>query len=78
VPTVLTIDGFQFSILLPPREHGPAHVHVTKGGKEVIVALTSVQVREIKGMRDADARQAVRLVLGNIELLRAHWRRIHG
>lgn len=78
MPTVLTVDGFQFAILLPPREHGPAHVHVTRSGKEVIITLTSVQVREIKGMRDSDARQAVRLVLENIELLRAHWRRIHG
>jgi hypothetical protein len=32
MPTVLVQGGFKVRILLPPREHGPAHVHVHKAG----------------------------------------------
>ena len=32
MPIVFRLDGFEVVILLPPREHGPAHVHVTKAG----------------------------------------------
>jgi hypothetical protein len=30
MPTVLHVGGFQVRIFLPPREHGPARVHVRK------------------------------------------------
>ena len=34
MPTVLHRDGFRVVIWLPPREHGPAHVHVFARGGE--------------------------------------------
>ena len=39
MPTVLDANGFQVRVLLPPREHGPPHVHVHKGGAEVVITL---------------------------------------
>jgi hypothetical protein len=31
--------GFAVRILLPPREHGPPHVHVVKAGAKVVIRL---------------------------------------
>lgn len=78
MPTVLRVDGFRFLILLPPREHGPAHVHVERGGATMIVELLTLLVRDVRGMSDADVRKAVRIVEENDGTLIAEWRRIHG
>lgn len=79
MPTVLRIDGFRFVILLPPREHGPAHVHVHRAGGTVVVELPTMALRDIRGdISDADVRKAVRLVEENEPTLLAEWRKIHG
>ena len=62
MPTILRIDGYRVLILLPPREHGPAHVHVAHAGGTMIVELLTLQVRDVRGMGDADVRRAVRIV----------------
>ena len=82
MPTVLKDGGFHLRILLPPREHGPAHVHVRKAGAVVVIDLPdanqSLGIRKIRRMRDADVVAAFRLVEANIELLLEHWRKYHG
>lgn len=82
MPTVSTDGGFQLRSLLPPREHGPAHVHVRKAGAVVVIDLPdadqSLGIRKIRRMRDADVVAAFRLVEANIELLLEHWRKYHG
>ena len=78
VPTVLRVDGFRFLILLPPREHGPAHVHVVRDDGTMVVELLALQVRDVRGMTDADVRKAVRIVEEYEGTLIAEWRRIHG
>ncbi len=92
MPTIVTAPPFRVLILNPPREHGPAHVHVLKGkGKgesEVLINLgepevpggpwESVSVREIKGMREKDVVAAVLLVQEHLVSLRKRWRKIHG
>jgi len=82
MPTVLVVAGFHIRILLPPREHPPPHVHVTRGGAEVVLLLpqgrTGVVVRTVHRMRDADVIAAVRLVESNVELLLHTWRTYHG
>lgn len=82
MPTVLRADGFQFRVLLPPREHGPPHVRVQRAGAVVIVNLSvgdqPVNVRKVLGMRRADVVAAVRLVEANVELLEEQWRKYHG
>jgi hypothetical protein len=81
-PTVLRTCGFQVHIFLPPREHGPAHVHVVRDEGSVVVMLpvggAPVRVRSVRGMRDADVIAAVRLVAAHAELLLASWRKYHG
>ena len=82
VPTVLTDGGFQVRILLPPREHGPAHVHVWKAGAVVVIDLPDsgqpFGVRTIAGMRDVDVVAAFRLVEANVAMLLEQWRKYHG
>lgn len=69
-------------ILLPPREHGPPHVHVSRAEAEVVVLLPAgrrgVEVRTVFRMRDADVIAAVRLVEANVTLLQQAWRKYHG
>ena len=82
MPTVLNVDGFHIRILVPPREHGPAHVHVRKAGAVVVINLPDgdkpVGIRTVRGMRAADVVAAFRLVEANVEMLLKQWRRYHG
>jgi hypothetical protein len=65
MPTVLRRDGFDVRIYPPPREHPPAHVHVIRGGTEVVIDLRSgndpPRVREVLGMTDRDVTRAYRI-----------------
>jgi hypothetical protein len=82
MPVVLREKGFQVRIFLPTREHGPAHVHIIREGGEVVVVLNTpeqgMSVREVRGMRPADVRQAVAIVEVNADYLRQQWRKYHG
>lgn len=82
MPTVLRVDGFAVRIYLPSREHGPAHVHVVKGGDEVVIELADQgrpqRVRDVLDMRDSDVLAAFRIVSVHTKDLLAHWRRLHG
>ena len=69
-------------IFLPPREHGPPHVHVVKGGAEVVIRLGQtggpIKLVKVYGMKTSDIVRAVRLVeVWNDDLL-AMWKATHG
>lgn len=92
MPTIVAEGGLRVLILNPPREHGPAHVHVLKGRNggdgEVLVNLGQpdepggpwqlISLREVRGMTPNDVVRAVRLVEARLELLRQRWEEIHG
>jgi hypothetical protein len=82
MPTIIRSRGFSIRILLPPREHGPPHVHVVKGSAEVVVSLGesdgSVKLLRIHGMRTGDVVRAVRLVEASKDELLAAWGALHG
>lgn len=82
MPTVLNVGGFQVRILLPPREHGPAHVHVRKAGAVVVIDLPDgdrpLGIRSVRRMRAVDVVAAVRLVEANAEMLLEQWRKYRG
>lgn len=82
MPTILSIDGFVISIRLPPREHGPPHVHVWKGGQHVVISLGDAHVgpalRDVPGMNKLDVARALRIVESHQEFLVLTWRRLHG
>lgn len=82
MPTVLEQDGFQIKVFLPPREHGPAHVHVYKAGGVAVINLPDatqpLTIRSVsKKMRNADVVAAVRLVEAHVETCWTHWRKYH-
>ncbi|MBA3645271.1 MAG: DUF4160 domain-containing protein [Gemmatimonadaceae bacterium] len=82
MPALLEEDGFKVMILLPPREHGPPHVHVRRAGGVVVIerpdGLRRIFVRKVFRMRNVDVLAAVRLVERNSTLLLTHWRAHHG
>lgn len=78
MPTVLRVDGFRLVILLPPREHGPAHVHVYKAGGVVAIELVTLTVRDVRDLSNRDVRAAVAVVAAHQEFLSGEWRRYHG
>jgi len=82
MPIVLRKNGFKVLILLPPREHGPAHVHVEKGEGLVVVELAyrgkTQRIKKISEMRNSDVVSAFRLVESHTEQLIAAWRKHHG
>jgi hypothetical protein len=81
MPTVLDVGGFHVRVLLPPREHGPPHVHVYKAGGLVVIDLPDIDqplsVRRVSAMRDADVVKAFRLVEAHVDFLLSQWRRYH-
>ena len=74
--------GFVFQIYLPPREHGPPHVHVHKDGHHVVIALGGPHAPAFplraSGMSARDVVRAVRIVEANKSKLVAEWERHHG
>lgn len=82
MPTVLVQDGFSVRIHLPPREHGPPHVHVHRDGGSVSLTLPSstepMSVRHVFRMRNATVVAAYRLVEAHAGFLLAEWRKHHG
>ena len=77
MPTVLREGGFDFVIPLPPRAHGPAHVHVTRAGELIVINLDVISIRKVR-MGAPNARAALRLVAEHRDHLLAEWQRIHG
>lgn len=82
MPTIVEEDGFQIKVFLPPREHAPAHVHVSKAGGVVIITLPDatqpLTVRSVsKQMRNADVVAAVRLIEAHVDTCWKHWRKYH-
>ena len=78
MPTIVQRGGFMVRVLLPPREHGPPHVHVAKADGEVLINLSPIGVREVLGMRPADVVRAVRVVDEHHGECLMAWRRYHG
>ena len=80
MPTVLRISGFRFQLYTD--DHAPAHTHVFKAGKQVIINLgdeqTRVSIRENKGMKTADIVRAAEIAADYQTYLLESWREIHG
>lgn len=82
MPTIYRDGSFRVIVFPGSREHGPPHVHVFSATGEVVVLLGDDAVgpsfREVRGMREPDARRALRLVEANQQEFLREWRRYHG
>ena len=76
-PGVLRLDGFTVFVYLPPREHGPAHVHVRKAGGEAVILLGDGSIVSVSKMSDPDIAGARRIVTQFREYLLLYWGRYH-
>ena len=74
MPTVLRQDGFE--VMIYTHDHLPRHVHVFRGGAEVLISIETIAVREVRGMKTKDVRAAQEIVAANQELLMSEWNRI--
>ena len=74
MPTLITVNGFK--VMIYTHDHEPEHVHVFKGGDEVIISLADLSVRAVYDMKARDVRAAQQIVGENLEFLRAEWKRI--
>jgi hypothetical protein len=76
MPTVLLKDGFRFFI--PTLDHPPAHVHVTKAGKEAKFTLEPVvEIDVVMGMKMHDLSTAYAIAVEHREQFLAAWQQIH-
>jgi hypothetical protein len=83
MPTVLRSGRFRVMSFVPPREHGPPHVHVYKGGEGTVVVLLGREhqlpaIRDVVDVGPRDVARALRIVRAHAEYLRERWRKIHG
>ena len=79
MPTVLRQRGFD--IRIRTDDHGPPHVHVLKGGEEIVILLAigsdDPKIRENRGMSRPNIRRGMDLVTVNNDALLSEWRKIH-
>lgn len=80
MPTVFRQEGFALDIYT--LDHAPAHVHIWKAGKEVVINLgkntETPSLRANNGMKTNEVRKAYSLVEQNLAYLRQRWREYHG
>ena len=87
MPKVFTERGFEFWVYT--ADHPPAHSHVIRGHKkgkgkksEVLIYLgdeeTAPSLREVRGMRKADVKKALAIVMRRQDELLIAWRDIYG
>lgn len=80
MPTILRQDGFE--VRIRTRDRAPAHVHIFRGGTEVIINLgvgaKFPVIRDINGMSRQNVRRAFEITSQNNGLFLEHWREIHG
>ena len=80
MPTILRKNGFRFQIYTD--DHEPAHTHVFKAGKQVIINLGNeqrrVSIRENKGMKTLDVVKAAEIAAEHQAYLLERWREVHG
>ena len=82
MPTVLRLGAIRVRVQLPPREHGPAHVHVVHPHGEVTMELATKDkrqaIRKSDGLSVREIGTAFRIVEEHADFLLRCWRKHHG
>jgi hypothetical protein len=80
MPTILRQSGFEF--IIRTHDHLPPHVHVLRGGTEVLIYLGTgddlPSIREVRRMNNRNISRALLITIQTNETLLACWREIHG
>ena len=60
------------------NDHPPAHVHVFGPGWTIVIDLIELDVREVIGCNETEARRVLRLIAEHHGALLKSWTRLHG
>ncbi len=77
---VLYAETWEVKIYAPPREHGPAHVHVIdrRGRAEVKISLIDLKVMGRTSFSFRTVDRIIDLVWANHDYLLECWEKLHG
>lgn len=76
--TILNRRQHGFDVVIHTNEHGPAHVHVFRGGNKLKATLQPVRIMHNNGFNGGERRRIRSLLEEYQELLLNEWSRLHG
>jgi hypothetical protein len=79
VGTIIENEKWKVKIYAPPKEHGPAHVHViAKGEKaEVKISLVNLEIIGSTKFSRKTVRGIIKYIHKNYDYLMNEWEKIH-
>jgi hypothetical protein len=80
VGTVIENSKWKIKVYAPPKEHGPAHVHIIAKGEnaEVKISLETLQVIGSTNFSKHTVKEIIKYVHENFEFLWKCWEAHHG
>lgn len=80
VGTVIENEKWKIKVYAPPREHGPAHVHViAKGEKaEVKISLIDLEIIGTTNFTKKTVKGIIKYIYDNYDYLIKCWEELHG
>ena len=80
VGTIIENEKWKIKVFAPPKEHGPAHVHVIANGEkaEVKISLETLDVISSTKFNKRTVKGIIRFVHANYEILMESWEKLHG
>ncbi len=75
--TVLYRQRHGYDVVIHTEDHGPAHVHVIKGGNEVIIELITWRIIGNQRFNQRELSRIRKLLRENEALLVETWSRLH-
>ena len=76
--TILHRQRYGYDVVIYTSEHGPAHVHVFRGGKQLKVELLPIRIVDNGGFNNREIRRIRALLEEHHALLLHEWTRLHG
>ena len=76
--TILHRQRYGYDVVIHTNEHGPAHVHVFRGGNKLKAELQPVRVISYDGFNGRERRRIRALLEQHQALLLREWSRLHG
>ncbi|MCY3918005.1 MAG: DUF4160 domain-containing protein [Chloroflexi bacterium] len=75
--TVLYRQRHGYDVVIHSEDHGPAHVHVIRGGNEVLIELVTWRILENHRFNERELRRIRKLLREHEALLVETWSRLH-
>lgn len=76
--TVLYRQRHGYDVRIHSDDHPPAHVHVMKDNREIIIELRGMNIRKNSGFNNREVRKILALLREHDSLIRETWLNMHG